>query len=931
MGTLPSKREEDDDDEKNLTSSEGTEEGKKDDDDDKVAARFAEHTLVDCERLLWRLKFEEKMYRGLCAFCNFLVITILLGAGLCELIPAHKIAVAQRRLREQYRLDEVSSIADFESVYAFAATFAQTDARSRPTAPEYWCESRYFSVDWDPYLQVPKRECKSPRKTAFGVTNRPSWQSHSHDGICRDNDTALALFTGLAGDSCTDSPAANCMRADTAVFCRKTCGYCASFEYDSLNSYKEQQYALLPTVFFQTRWPTSACEGFAESLVDLDVGYGSGMVWGSVEGPSESNDTFACVKKDEVQTTSHALSSECVPCRPGSACDKTQQMCENSSDFTVTSKLEALGTTLYPEILASPAKDIQRLQHVQWLDGQTSAVTVASMAYTQDVEIYTYFGAAFEVKEGGRLESRVFMQSYRELEAYTNIVGLTLAALILSLGGFATALIGAESLKRAAPDLSKLRMLEALVYFIVVSVSFLMLLWWSVLPWMTDTFDYLLQQFIAAEDLGEAARRAGAGGRLLKEFFKASEDLAYIGMWQASTRVVGYVLMHILAVQTFFVFKVHPKASAIFDMTYIAFNDLFVGVLMFMFAFCIMGITAWCVLGPTMEHYSTVSATFATQTQWLYGEALINSQAARYLSSPKYVLYNLYAFGYVILAFWLAVTIIFAIVIDAVARVWRKKRAFVADMTTFCTAGFVEDVKLCLYSIYMPYPAHFILIEVVEEMPKTLRVSEMRERMPASIASEEAFEVFLKDYDRRCSGLDCDHRPKQPDVPAGLIKDEQEEVPAPLPIAALGDAAQKVLQDRLHALVLKGIEDLRQERPAPCWEEKATTMACEVVQEMLLCIMHIDEAEANGLPLPTGAGGYVANAFTETVRSGDTATTATGAGNAPAVAAVTGLSAAFSPLRSQGLVIQETLPKHLQKRPLQQQEDAESDYSDESV
>ena len=164
----------------------------------------------------------------------------------------------------------------------------------RPTSSKYWCEHRdlsrddtvayccfsvfgfflvgkhlwksvnhprvswgYFQYSWDDHYQVPLSTCNSPRYTALGLQSEPAWSNGSvttgtghrrlgggssgngstatHDPPpCEDNDTAYQIAEDKPNTSCDEDASHACQIDLGILLCPKTCGYCAPFEYESL-------------------------------------------------------------------------------------------------------------------------------------------------------------------------------------------------------------------------------------------------------------------------------------------------------------------------------------------------------------------------------------------------------------------------------------------------------------------------------------------------------------------------------------------------------------------------------------------------------------------------------------------------------------------------------------------------------------------------
>ena len=73
------------------------------------------------------------------------------------------------------------------------------------------------------------------------------------------------------------------------------------------------------------------------------------------------------------------------------------------------------GTHVYPEMLLEADIALELMKQVSLLDSQTSRVAIATLIYTQEVEIYTSLTVSFHVSNAGDVEPHVQLVSFHEM------------------------------------------------------------------------------------------------------------------------------------------------------------------------------------------------------------------------------------------------------------------------------------------------------------------------------------------------------------------------------------------------------------------------------------------------------------------------------------------------------------------------------------
>ncbi|CAK0852680.1 unnamed protein product [Prorocentrum cordatum] len=581
----------------------------------------------------------------------FFTSVLLLSVALLQLCPASSVADIHARIITQFRLDSLTSspIRGVADIYSYMADFEQHNEEVQATSMKYWCESRYATHYWDAELGVPRWACASPRQYALGDSTDASWSWTSLNGYgrrlgsppaCEDDDAALQNETGAAGATCSGSPSV-CDSLLGPMLCPLSCGMCAPWQYNRTARFNWPQVTMLPAMVYQTRFSPGDCRGFA-SVYNEQRSNPALWVLPPLDG-AKHGDVLACVDRSRPLEDDFAHR---VPDPDG-------------GETPVTPKHSFLGKTVYPDLLLSPARTIQTMQAVQWLDGQTDTLALGTMIYTEGIEVFTSLSVEFVFNQVGTVTPSYTLVSYRDLISgvkTTFVVCLSLAAVCALLGVIL-------SVFTLCQDRAQCKL--GLVFFELCSRSallvfaFVLLISWGQQSSKSEEYDSLLHTFLdmqgtAAEDVKTA----------MQGYFDVKAQIYSDTSWLQRMKLAAYLVLYMQFAQLLLYLSAHPKLGVLTSTISRAAGHLANFLILFWLTFLSLAFVAHWMLGEYVPAFSTFGGAVESQARMLYGE-FIYAGGAEFLTSGYTAVYWLYAGTYMCVVFFLLLNFFLAIIVDA--------------------------------------------------------------------------------------------------------------------------------------------------------------------------------------------------------------------------------------------------------------------------
>eukprot|EP00927_Polykrikos_kofoidii_P065843 TRINITY_DN61561_c0_g1_i1.p1 TRINITY_DN61561_c0_g1~~TRINITY_DN61561_c0_g1_i1.p1 ORF type:complete len:1108 (-),score=159.30 TRINITY_DN61561_c0_g1_i1:827-4150(-) len=631
--------------------------------------------VVDVHRIIARLDLERRLRASVGRLLLLLMCAVCMTASIYELHPTDEVARVHGRLRDKLGLqDGASSLATLGEVHAFALTFEGLSSALRATSPLYWCERRYLTMDWNATMRAPSRQCASPRQQALGIVG--GMTNGSSDGVvgaqtigasCEDDAEGLQHLTRGAIDACNVKL---CSNPQTAFFCKKTCGYCPSFEYDPSDATFSGPLTLLPTVIFQTRWMQRKCAHFGNAY--------NRWVTRTVHGDTTWEDSNQCADRSgKLDDRSFVQGSG-----PGTEA-------HDFGGWPLKFLTRTFGSRpVYSVLLAQPAVDLENLMERRWLDSLTESVTVAGLAYAPEAELFTYVAVEFKVDVAGNLAPFVHMESYKDLSVDTQVGTRILVWLCLSVSlGFIGLLWSVLSAVRCRQRRTLGQALEAFTYLLLVALAIVIIcLRESKSDDIIKQYDGLLKDWIGMSSYSDADREV-----VLSSFFKTATQLRELAWFMTSHRIACWAILHLLALQAFRYASTYPRVSVIATTFTKGLDEVCHAVFILAVIFVAFAGLAHWTFASQFKGYESLSSTLSLQLRWIIGRIGDGSSAG--MGSSRMVLYRIYAVLFLVGLLWFSLYVILALVLFIVNA--GREESEQNDSEFQVTRGILKDVVDC--------------------------------------------------------------------------------------------------------------------------------------------------------------------------------------------------------------------------------------------
>mmetsp|Transcript_49377 Transcript_49377/g.115461 ORF Transcript_49377/g.115461 Transcript_49377/m.115461 type:complete len:905 (-) Transcript_49377:40-2754(-) len=674
---------------------------------------------VRCDLMVQRLKLEASVAKMMLKLPCFLVGLGCFLVALCEFSPPASVHDVHEHIYNHFGIGNLKDVTEIEHVYDFIESFNHANEKLQATSYVYWCEERYVEHHWDHSIHAPRWTCPSPRMHSLSLVedDSASWSNrctgenatnnHCHgapsgdesadhagsdvepdtstDGhrrlfmrrklagsadshavqpypACEDNDTLLQEEEEDNPDITCHHHAAEVCEIDFGILaCPLTCGYCAPFTYSHSKLFEKPQVTMLPIVLFQTRFAVmDSCHGFAETyeaqpynpqltlLPALD-GYRNGKV-------------LTCVDRSQHYEGYYRAEHECPHDGPHVYCDDDGIMRDTRVHYFH-------GLPVYPKIMIEPARDLEFMKALDWIDLFTEELTVSTMVYTEDVEIFTSASITFTANVAGTVHGRHNLVSYRDLIGGSKTLFI-LCMLVTSVLAFCGAVISIYEMARH-PENCKwgYQLYELASRCILLSYPLVLLVSWTQQIPMAEEYDHLLHSFIDTPGISQDDMEV-----ILDSYFDVKTHMYEETTWLMNHRCAAYIVLYVQFVQLIFYFSLHPKMAVLTDTIFKAFWNILHFLALFTILFLMLAFMAHWMLGEHITEFGTFGKTLETQAQMIYGE-FIYAEEAEYLYDSHVVMYWLYAITFMLVIYFTLLNFFLAIIVDAFADVKKKNEA----------------------------------------------------------------------------------------------------------------------------------------------------------------------------------------------------------------------------------------------------------------
>eukprot|EP00401_Gymnodinium_catenatum_P013702 CAMPEP_0117606730 /NCGR_PEP_ID=MMETSP0784-20121206/79859_1 /TAXON_ID=39447 /ORGANISM="" /LENGTH=499 /DNA_ID=CAMNT_0005409813 /DNA_START=135 /DNA_END=1634 /DNA_ORIENTATION=+ len=349
--------------------------------------------------------------------------------------------------------------------------------------------------------------------------------------------------------------------------------------------------------------------------------------------------------------------------RPGKTCRHPICFRDNGVE-KFTRKHTFHGMTIYPQLVTSPEYDLKKLKRLEWFDVQTHIVTLSTMVYTENIEVFTSVSVEFEVDVAGNLVGSNNLISYRDMinETKTTFVVCLVLATIGAVVGCCLSIWHMVTHRDDCKWGYALYELFSRALLAVFCVIFLVS-WSQQIP-MAEEFDALFHSFLDIEALDVESIEAA-----VQQYFDTKTHIWQETSWLKRHRVAAYLVCYVQFLhQMIFYFASHDKMAVLTETVRKGLQDIFHFLAVFCILFFMLAFMAHWMLGEYIPDFGSFGDTISAQGRMIYGE-FIYADGASELRGVMVVMYWLYAFTFMIIVFFTLLNFFLAIIVDAFIEV----------------------------------------------------------------------------------------------------------------------------------------------------------------------------------------------------------------------------------------------------------------------
>lgn len=665
------------------------------------------------QRLLERLLLERRLCWALFKLGTFLAYVVCFFCVLQGILPSDEASAVRRQLESILGLANVGSVTSSSTILAFAGSLARSLETRRATAESYWCKASDMSVHMDYSTGAAYRVCSAPSSVGLGHEHQAPWVSGRRlsevDGAedfpsstpplaadawrysaaadrklsaavanpsCVDQDASLATLLGQSNATCVGKKHNVCSLSDGPRLCPVTCGVCPPFRFTRLKEFVGPGVAIMPLVFYQTRFAAKSCDDFLEDwrgeMATARPAFASSPTSLGERGASMGT----CVDREKHQTSDYAMNVPC-PARAGTAC------AGGKSELQVTPKRTFRGETVYAQMLLRPDVDLARMQALEWVDAFTDTATLSALVYTESLEVFTLLSVDFTSDLAGNAAWKVRSRSWKDLMDGAKDHFL-IREILLLVFAFLGVLHSCLSFRGQVPR--SLRNSGCIVFeictrLLLLITSVVVIVWANLQDSMSSKCEEALRSFLSLDD----PDLSDGGQQALDAFFNIADSI------YARTEALNWLCLACFLVAmvqgvqwVMSLYDAHPGIATTALALRRAFSALLHLAVLLVVVFFIVAFLFHWMLGRSMSESETFGQALASQLRIAYGEYIYLPGAAR-LEQGALIVYWIYAVIFLIFVF----LIIRFILLAAIVRGFAEAKA--SGLALRCTRSFVLD------------------------------------------------------------------------------------------------------------------------------------------------------------------------------------------------------------------------------------------------
>lgn len=643
---------------------------------------------LDCEVLEERLTLDMAMQYMMARLPVCCISMTSFLVALFILHPVAAITSAHQHIITHYGMDDeiLTGVVDAEGIYDFVLEFESRNSELQGTSWKYWCEDRYFEHYWDDEFQVPTKACKSPRLFSLALigdeeSRWSTWrQTHEMDERstnCTDLDMYLMGVTGYPF-TCAQSAPGVCENSLGVKFCQHTCGYCPIFVYTRYHKFKASQLSILPTIVHQVRQDTKECTDFSAYYNSQQPNPHMSYL-PALDGTRDGQALF-CTDPDKIRDDEYAMNIECDP-------DMYSMYCADGN-VAYSAKSQYKGTVIYPRMIAESVRDVETMRLTGWIDGQTSSVSVSSIIYTSEADLYTSVVVDFVFDSSGKVDISRQIKSIPDLHGTraSRFVGTLLVAIAAQLTAAILAVRGMYL------DTVFSRFFHAVEVFATLCLLLFaagLVVIFFLLPDIQEIVLGLSLGFLTVNAQDEASFREA-----IDTYFATKADFARDVQWLNTLNLAACLVLYVQFLLALVYTGLHPRVGNVILVVMFAGDHLLHLMLVFFCLFMFLAAISCWTLGSEVYDLRYVSTTIATQFRLLFGEDL-DGEIFRHFEPSTMVMFQVYYLSFLFFMFFMLVNLFVAIMVDALAKVRR------VDTHKMSDRNFLVDIWDACYSLVL--------------------------------------------------------------------------------------------------------------------------------------------------------------------------------------------------------------------------------------
>jgi hypothetical protein len=348
-----------------------------------------------------------------------------------------------------------------------------------------------------------------------------------------------------------------------------------------------------------------------------------------------------------------------------------------------TDKYEFLNEDVYAAFIS--VEMLPRYERSRWIDVLTKEAELATMVYTQGIEVFTLISIFFEQTEAGGIETRMELNSMADLKGMMGPLGIVWFWWVcyLAFGAMFFAGIGCVDnvLSLRKPHGRNFETFYSIcLRFVIIGFMAWFVTSISAADTPSHEFELLLNSFLGVDSdhrrMGGGGAGGGSGGSASAEhetivnFFYVFEKMKDIISLQVWVQRYGYVVILLLFFQGILYLNGHPRVAILTKTIVEGFDDIFHYFLLSSLMYGVIAFLGHWQLGPGVPGFETYNDTLIRQFEMVVGE--FPWEAIQGIDLITSTLFMVYVLLYAFFIFFILLNFLLAIIVESYSRVKKQ-------------------------------------------------------------------------------------------------------------------------------------------------------------------------------------------------------------------------------------------------------------------